>query len=684
MSAQRERCDPNQLALARAALIRGWHQGTRPTVEEILARFPSLAGAADAVADLLHVEAVLRQLCGQAVTLTELLSRFPQYGAAIEARCRSDADLGLPDTSRCVPDGPASQAVTLAPEDPYATLGADARPAAGDWPTVPGHEILKELGRGGMGVVYLARQVKLRRLVALKMILAGSAAGAAEMERFRLEAEALASLQHPHIVQIYEVGEVDVGTGTPCPYLALEFCGGGNLSGRLGQPLPARESAATVETLARAVSAAHEKGVVHRDLKPGNVLITEDGQLKITDFGLAKTSDQAQQLSRDNKTATGAILGTPNYMAPEQAGGKTSQVGPAVDVYALGAILYECLTGRPPFRGDTVFDTLLMVVEQEPVAPRQLNAKLPRDLETICLKCLRKNPAERYATAKELVEDLRRFLADEPIKARPPGLLQLADRWVRRHSGLILTWGAVLLLLSGLIWLFVYNPLLIPGLKGLSTPRILGAALPLALAVLAAAVRADGRAALLPAAVLGLGGFAWWRYSDPGGLDAHPALLAYLALALLPAVLAGVFWRRGWREALFWAAALAWPLLALSWKDYALVAMHGLLAGAFVWLARWSLRRESGPVALGAFVGVVAAAWVGETYSVRLHVAMRANGLRGWPVSLMTPYLEACFAFFGALVGALAASRLPQRSGGTQAVPSANTTRSTSDSNRSV
>jgi hypothetical protein len=288
---------------------------------------------------------------------------------------------------------------------------------------VPGYEVLGELGRGGMGVVYKARQVRLGRLVALKMVLAGGHAGPDELARFRTEAEAVARLNHPGIVQIYEVGEHQ-----GLPYFSLEFCPGGSLAQKLGgTPLPARQAAELVEALARAVEAAHRAGVVHRDLKPANVLLTAEGKAKVTDFGLAKKLGEAGQ------TASGAVMGTPSYMAPEQAGGKTKEIGPAADVYALGAILYEALTGRPPFKAATAMDTILQVLERQVMPVRQLQPGVPRDLETVCLKCLQKEPAKRYASAAALAEDLRRFQAHEPIKARPVGAVERGWRWCRRN-----------------------------------------------------------------------------------------------------------------------------------------------------------------------------------------------------------------------------------------------------------
>jgi hypothetical protein len=300
---------------------------------------------------------------------------------------------------------------------------------------VPGYEILGELGRGGMGVVYKARQTKLGRIVALKMILSGAHAGTAEHERFRTEAEAIARLQHPNIVQIHEISEQD-----GLPYFSLEFCAGGSLAHKLaGTPLPPRDSAALVEQLARAMQAAHDAGVIHRDLKPANVLLSPLafgaegsgvkglGTPKITDFGLAKKLDEA------GRTATGAVMGTPSYLAPEQAGGKSKEIGPRCDIYALGAILYECLTGRAPFKAATSLDTIMQVISEEPVRVRLLNSRVPRDLATICHKCLQKVPADRYRTAGELADDLGRFLRGEPTRARPIGALGRAWRWGKRH-----------------------------------------------------------------------------------------------------------------------------------------------------------------------------------------------------------------------------------------------------------
>jgi WD40 repeat protein len=322
------------------------------------------------------------------------------------------------------------------------------------WPEVPGYEVLEELGRGGMGVVYKARQVGLGRLVALKMILAGQHAGAEHLSRFQVEAEAVARLRHPNIVQIYEVGRA----GTQ-PFLSLEFCPGGNLADRLREgPLPPERAAQLLEQVALAVQAAHEAEVIHRDLKPGNILLVREGAspeefgAKVTDFGLAKRLDVS-----DGQTQTGDLLGTPSFMAPEQAEGRLGAVGPATDVYALGAILYECITGKPPFKGSSIRETLELVCQADPVPPRQLQPKCPRDLETICLKCLRKEPHQRYASAKDLADDLERYRNNEPIRARPVPPWEYAWKWVRRRPGLaavsavcLLAFGALLAL--GFSW----------------------------------------------------------------------------------------------------------------------------------------------------------------------------------------------------------------------------------------
>jgi tRNA A-37 threonylcarbamoyl transferase component Bud32 len=312
-------------------------------------------------------------------------------------------------------------------------------------PRVGDHEILGELGRGGMGIVYKARHLKLNRVVALKMLLAGAVRRGAGPKRFRTEAEAVARLQHPHIVQLFEFGEHE-GDGPPRPYFTMEFVEGGSLADRVaGRPQTPRQAAAWVEVLARAAHYAHGQGVVHRDLKPCNVLLTADGQPKICDFGVAKLLTGS-----DLKTLNGIVMGTAEYMAPEQA--SAGSVGPAADVYALGAILYECLTGRPPFRGTTPWETLEQVTGEEPVPPSRLNAGVPRDLETVCLKCLEKDPKKRYASAAALADDLERFLADLPVRALLLGRRERLWRWCRRNPLATSLLLAVTLGLAGGLW----------------------------------------------------------------------------------------------------------------------------------------------------------------------------------------------------------------------------------------
>ena len=310
------------------------------------------------------------------------------------------------------------------------------------------YEILAELGRGGMGVVYKARQIGLDRLVALKMLLAGAQADREGLVRFLNEAEAVARLRHANIVQVY-----DVNRQPQQPYFTMEFVEGGSLAEKLaGTPQPAPQAAALVELLARAVHAAHDSGVIHRDLKPANVLLTADGTPKITDFGLAKRVEGNAGL-----TQSGGVMGTPSYMAPEQANGKTREIGPAADIYGLGAILYEVLTGRPPFRAESSMETLLQVIAVEPVPPAHLNPKVPRDLETICLTCLHKEKLKRYATAAALADDLRRFTGGEPIHARPAGLWERLGKWARRKPAAAALYGvSVLALLAVMASIALY------------------------------------------------------------------------------------------------------------------------------------------------------------------------------------------------------------------------------------
>jgi serine/threonine-protein kinase len=367
---------------------------------------------------LLRYESLRKE--GASPTPEELCREHPHLLAEVREAIR-ELEAGkrlfdLPDaidTPRALSD-PEVEVGPQAPPLPAARRGGS--PGGPTSPVVPGYEVLEELGRGAMGVVYKARQVKANRLVALKMVLAGALAGDSDRARFRTDAEAVARMQHPHIVQIFEVGEHQ-----GVLFFSMELCTGGTLKRRLaGGSRPHPEAAPLVETLARAIHYVHERGVIHRDLKPGNVLLaggpdTPVGRCvpKVADFGLAK------RLDVPGETQSGAVMGTPCYMAPEQAQG--TAVGPAADIYSLGAILYELLTGRPPFKAASVLDTLEQVRSQEPVPPRQLRREVPRDLEMICLTCLHKEPGRRYASAGVLADDLRHFLDKEPIVARPAG-----------------------------------------------------------------------------------------------------------------------------------------------------------------------------------------------------------------------------------------------------------------------
>jgi eukaryotic-like serine/threonine-protein kinase len=431
--------EAGNLSLRRACdeLGRRLRSGQLSRAEDFLASDPTLSGDADAAVELVYTEFVVREELDQQPQADEWLTRFPQWKNELAQvfevhRLVSDAHthrVAAADTHR---DG----------ELGHEHLGADT-PSAGMTFYFEGYQLIEEIGRGGMGVVYKARQIGLDRLVALKMILPPH--GPRERARFRTEAEATARLSHPSIVQIYEVGQE-----SDCPFLAMEFVAGTSLDKQLADsPLSGRAAAELLLDLALAVAYAHKQGIVHRDLKPANILLAADGSPKITDFGLARRlladDSDNQPLAA---TQTGAIVGTPSYMAPEQCGGTRQRVGPAADVYALGAVLYEALTGRPPFRGQTPLDTLELVRSQEPVSPRRLVPKLPRDLETICLKCLAKQPQQRYGSAAAFAVDLRRFLSGEPILARPAGRTERAIRWSRRNP-------AVASLLSGIALLLV-------------------------------------------------------------------------------------------------------------------------------------------------------------------------------------------------------------------------------------
>ncbi len=359
--------------------------------------------------------------------------------------CDPDATTGPDGGASGDQDAGATVAYVHSPDAAAADTEEKSRSSGGrngdKLPRITGYEILGVLGAGGMGVVYKARQPRLDRLVALKMIKAGGGARLEDLARFEAEARAVAAIDHPNIIKIFEIGERD-----GLPYFSLEFLEGGSLAQRIaGQPQPTDLAAAIIETLARAMDVAHGRGIIHRDIKPSNVLLAGDGTPKIADFGLAK------RLEADSgQTGTGYILGSPSYMAPEQATG-AKHAGPAADQYALGATLYEMLTGRPPFRGSSTLDTLDLVRTAEPVAPSQLLPRMPRDLETICLKALQKDPGRRYPDVAALAEDLRRFRAGEPIVARPVSSAERAWRWCRRNprmAALAATVGLLLVVVA--------------------------------------------------------------------------------------------------------------------------------------------------------------------------------------------------------------------------------------------
>jgi predicted Ser/Thr protein kinase len=371
--------------------------------------------------------------------LAQLLAELTdavQRGQAIDldAICRQHADLahelrqlwGAVMVADAAGSHSRSEASGPNPDTPSGVLELPYR--------LGGYELLEELGRGGMGVVYRARQLNLDREVAVKMILRGQLASAADRERFRAEAEAAARLDHPNIVPVYEVGESDGR-----PFFSMKYIAGRTLSQVLAEhPLPAREAARILAAVSRAIHFAHQKGVLHRDLKPSNILIDAAGEAHITDFGLAKRITEPGSL-----TKSGAILGTPSYMAPEQAAGARGEVGPASDVYSLGAVLYHTLTGRPPFQAASPVDTVLLVLEQDPVPPRVINPKVDRDLEMIALRCLQKPADLRYASADALADDLHAYLHDEPIAARSGRFAQVLSRLFREthHAAVLENWG---------------------------------------------------------------------------------------------------------------------------------------------------------------------------------------------------------------------------------------------------
>ena len=432
-----------------------WNAKQKFTAEQYLELFPDLLNHPEYAIDVVYSEFLLRERLGLDPDIDEYVTRFPQFSDELQSQeaFHRAMDFNL-----------LTGHTEIRGLENSSEAGLDFKTLT--MPAVPGYEILCELGRGGMGVVYKARHIQLNRLVALKMLLAGHFASASLLRRFLVEAEATARLQHPNIVQIYEVGQYEGR-----PFLALEFVNGGTLSqwtdGRLQAP---REAASIILSLAHAVHFAHEQGVVHRDLKPSNVLIqrltspiasetdyggtrqkaviegssarnmtqskssfVQDFQLKIVDFGLAKVMAGGSDAEKIAATLSGDVLGTAAYMSPEQARGDSAKLTAGTDVYSLGAILYELLTCRPPYVGVQPMEVLAQVINDEPVRPSHLVRRLPNDIQTICLKCLEKNPGRRYSSAQALAYDLARFLEDQPIIARHTSSIERGWRWCRRN-----------------------------------------------------------------------------------------------------------------------------------------------------------------------------------------------------------------------------------------------------------
>lgn len=432
-----EACLPDEILDQQRAR---WLKGEAPSIESLLAGTP-FANDREAQLDLIYHEIVLREELQQPVGLQQYSERFPHLQADLELHFQIHQallDADLVDTNEAFSDESWPESRSL-PETTPDSIGE--------------YEIERELGRGGMAIVYLARHKTLKRSVALKTFRTGRGLSSREISRIRTEAEAIARLSHRNIIQIYEIGEQD-----GFPWIALEYAEQGTLSQKLQSATLAPDAAAVlIETLARALEHAHSRQIVHRDLKPANVLFSSSGEPKIGDFGLAKVLYEREESSVD-VTRTGEAVGTPRYMAPEQASGAVALIGPRTDVYTLGTLLYECLTGRPPFVSTSVVDTLRMITDTDPLPPRKLERSLPRDLETICLHCLEKSPERRYASAEELANDLHRFRSREPIAARPTPIWERLWKWGRRHPALAtLLLIGVLLLTSGVSAAVVHN-----------------------------------------------------------------------------------------------------------------------------------------------------------------------------------------------------------------------------------
>ena len=413
-------------------------------------------------------ERLLRELClieiqhridrKEEVSLAEYAQRFPAHPKCLENLAQEHPRWDTQSNPPANPPNPDETLVTGS--DPKFTSSSnwhalETMAAVGDStdPENPpscrfgDYELIEKIGQGGMGVIYKARQQKLNRVVAVKMIRAGKLASPSDIQRFQSEAEAIGRLEHPQIVPIYEVDQVE-----GIHFFSMAFIDGEDLAQKLRQgPLPQRQAAQLVGEIALAIHYAHQQGIIHRDLKPANILLTRDGQIRVTDFGLAKLQD-----AEHGQTVTGDVVGTPGYMSPEQAAGQRASVGTASDIYSLGAILYSLLTGRPPFQAATMVDTLLQVINDSPISPRQVNPAIDRDLETICLKCLEKTASRRYPTAQDLSDELQRFINGHPIEARPVGVLSRVWRWSCRRPKLAAAWSTVAALL---LFLSIAGPL---------------------------------------------------------------------------------------------------------------------------------------------------------------------------------------------------------------------------------
>jgi eukaryotic-like serine/threonine-protein kinase len=420
--------------------------GTPVAAEWYLDRFAAISGDPELALDLIHNEFLLREEAGEAPEPGAFAGRFPRFADELEVQIRFHQALEAVSGQardrrvRCGPEVPVPSDAAIPPQ-------GERSARADGVPSVPGYKVIRELGAGGMAIVYEAYQLGLKRRVALKMALPGHSLDLEHLRRFRCEAEAAASLDHPNIVEIHEIGECGGR-----PFFSMALVEGGTLAQKLAEgPVSAREAAQVAEILARAVEFAHRHGIIHRDLKPANVLLTPEGVPKIADFGLAK--DLGKQ---SLQTQSGMILGSPCYMSPEQASGNIREVDRTSDVYALGAILYEMLTGVPPFRAGTPLETLNLLINEEVARPSRVSPKVPRDLETICLKCLEKSPRRRYASAIELAEDLDRFLNFETIRARRVRAPERFWRWCRRKTSLAVAVGFAALAVAATIGLSVF------------------------------------------------------------------------------------------------------------------------------------------------------------------------------------------------------------------------------------